>query len=1152
MKKTEFEGTAFLKSGWKKVLMIMKLTIFLIFLGLTGVSASVYSQSKKLTLNVENETIREVFDLIESQSEFVFIYKKNVIDPARKVSLKVEELTIDKVLDKLFMNSDTKYEIVNRQIILTPDRSVKSKPVDIQSVLQLEQPQQKEITGKVTDDDGLPLPGVSVIVKGTTIGTVTNNDGEFSLSIPLNAETLQFSFVGMRTQEVVVGNQTTINVTMVVDAIGIEEVVAVGYGAVKKSDLTGAVVSISKDDLQRSTATSFDQVLQGRAAGVFVVENTGEPGGGINVQVRGNSSLSGNSQPLYVIDGIPIMGDEGTNPEDANVFSSAARNPLSSINPGDIISIDILKDASATAIYGSRGANGVVMIKTKRGEDGKNNIDVNYRTGFKQITKTIDILNGAQYAQAFNNRFRFFPSQRLFTLDQIDSLKTYYTDWQDEIYRIGQTHDVNMTVSGGTSKTRYAISGSYYNEKGIIKNSDFERFTTRINFDHDFSNRVRANSSFYLGRTYNNGIQSEGGGYTTDGPSYSATQLAPNFPVYEENGDFVIFKNPDYEFETIRKWTGKMDFENPLNSSINLINDTYNTRFLSNNSLRVELVEGLSAEASLGVNYNFTKRNQFASSKTRIGKSNNGRAQVSSVFFSKWITTETLTYEKVLGKHKILAVAGFEAELAKAESYSARNDDFYNDEIMFYDLSVGEAEKPVVNSRGYQEQLMSYFGRVNYIFSNRYLLTATLRRDGSSKFGLENKFGTFPSFAASWRISEESFMDNLAVISNLKLRAGYGVVGNQEIPRNQTLTRYGASKYTFDGNIRTGANLTDLGNPYLQWERQKQTNLGIDLGLFNNRISITAEAYKKNTDGLLQEANIPATTGDSRVFLNIGEVENQGFELSIFTQNTVGKLKWSTNINLSAEKSEVIQLSDADFEFRGNKTHITKEQPYILKVGEPLGAFFGFVSNGIWQSREEIDNANLAGVNYGQIGKWRYKDINGDGKITKDDRTVIGYAEPDFYGGITNNFSYKNFEFSIFIQGVYGNEIYNELLADLTFMNLRANQSAEVITESWLGKNTTNLYPRDNGSKFNKDPKSLYIEDGSYIRIRDVSFTYNVLPKTNLFRLAQVYFKINNLYTITNYKGYSPEVSFGGMNPGRDYSKYPKARTYTVGINLGF
>jgi TonB-dependent starch-binding outer membrane protein SusC len=381
MKKTEFEGTAFLKSGWKKVLMIMKLTIFLIFLGLTGVSASVYSQSKKLTLNVENETIREVFDLIESQSEFVFIYKKNVIDPARKVSLKVEELTIDKVLDKLFMNSDTKYEIVNRQIILTPDRSVKSKPVDIQSVLQLEQPQQKEITGKVTDDDGLPLPGVSVIVKGTTIGTVTNNDGEFSLSIPLNAETLQFSFVGMRTQEVVVGNQTTINVTMVVDAIGIEEVVAVGYGAVKKSDLTGSVSSLSLTDIENKPATNPAELMLGTIAGVnYNLSSSAKPSE--SMDVRGITSISASNQPLLVVDGVIYYGS------------------LVDINPVDIESIDVMKDASSAAVFGAKAASGVILVTTKSGKSGKPKIQFDLKTGVASLVRHQRPFDPDEYLEA--------------------------------------------------------------------------------------------------------------------------------------------------------------------------------------------------------------------------------------------------------------------------------------------------------------------------------------------------------------------------------------------------------------------------------------------------------------------------------------------------------------------------------------------------------------------------------------------------------------------------------------------------------------------------------------------------------------------------------------------------------------------------------
>jgi TonB-linked SusC/RagA family outer membrane protein len=771
MKKTELEETAFFKSGWEKVLMIMKLTFFLIFLGLTGVSASVYSQSKKLTLNVENETIREVFDLIESQSEFVFIYKKNVIDPARKVNLKVEELTIEKVLDKLFTNSDIKYEILNRQIILTPNRSVKSKPVDIHSALQLEQPQQKEITGKVTDTGNLPLPGVSVIVKGTTIGTVTNTDGEFSLNIPLNAETLQFSFVGMKTQEIVVGDQTTINIVMEEETFGIEEVVAVGYGTVKKSDLTGSISSIKADELEKQgPRINFVQALQGAAPGLNITQTgNSASSGSINVRIRGQNSILASNNPLVILDGVPYDGG------------------LNLIDQSTIESIEVLKDASSSAIYGARGANGVILITTKKGEKGKPTISYDGSYGVKQIYGIPELLTGPEHWEFGVERYGESSISTNYPTRVENYNNGVSTNWVEEATRLGTQNKHTVGISGGADRVEYFVSGGYMNVKGIAKGDDYENINGRVNLIIKPADWLEIGTRTQYTFQDNSGLEVNFSGGADAPHSISnlggAFLMNPLISPYDEEGNILIYP-----------WPEMANYPNPL-SNLNVLDEDFNRTLFSNNFIQVDFpfIDGLSYKLNTGISYQSANRDIFWGNNTLEGIVNNGQAFSEDRKKNNWLVENLLFYNKSFGNHSLNLTALYSTQKDTYDRTRIFSRGFPTEVLTWYQPGSAEVVTP---SRIYSQQsYISQMGRLFYSYEEKYLLTATFRRDGYSAFGSEKKFGVFPSLALGWNVKRESFLVDSDLISQLKLRASYGMNGNQAISPYSTLASVNRKDY---------------------------------------------------------------------------------------------------------------------------------------------------------------------------------------------------------------------------------------------------------------------------------------------------------------------------------------------------------------------
>lgn len=748
---------------WSKSIRIMKLTFLFLMIGLMHVTASVYSQSTKLTLDMRNKQVVEVLEEIEKQSEFRFAYSSELIDVNRKVSIELNNKKIDETLDVIFEGTGVIYVMHDRHIMLYP------KEMDVKSESGARQ--QKSISGKVTDQRGGPLPGVTVIVKGTTQGTVTNAEGNYSLNNIPEGSSLQFSFIGMLTQVIVVSSQVQIDVTMIIDAIGIEEVVAVGYGTMKRTDITGAVTSVKGKLLESTPANTFVQSLQGRAAGVDIKAASNAPGGGIRIRIRGSNSINASSEPLYVIDGYPIDNNNVTPGGAGN--NALPANPLSSISPNEIESVEILKDASATAIYGSRGANGVILITTKRGQVGKSKIDFNYSLNIANVRKTLDLANAEELA-SLSNEWAVNNGQAPYYDGVGKPLPEELgegTDWQDEIFRTAYTHTYNLSISGGTENTKYLVAGDYLDQDGIIIESNFKRAGLRFNLDQKVSDRIKLGVNMNANRTVNNAVASDGSGYKNDSPLWNAMTTTPVIPVTDENGNYL--HNHDEAFKIL---------ENPVSIAKTRTDVNYTTRIISSAFTDIEIINGLTFRANFGVDLINSKRNVYVPNTAETQANPNlGVASIGAVKSENWLTEYTLTYKKEFGSdHRLSAMVGYTAQGTKIERVYSRTDDFSTNKFEYNNLGAGSDPRPSTSGAS-EAGLLSYIGRLNYAYQDKYILTGTVRRDGSSKFGADNKWGIFPSAGLAWRMSEENFLQNAGILSDLKLRTSYGLTGNQDI-----------------------------------------------------------------------------------------------------------------------------------------------------------------------------------------------------------------------------------------------------------------------------------------------------------------------------------------------------------------------------------
>jgi len=1149
--KKKLPGRGNIISRAKKLWLIMRISILLIVLSVFSSTASVYSQSAKLTLKMENTRITDVFDAIEQQSEFYFFYNRDKFDDNKVVTVDFEEKKIKTVLDEIFNEEPVSYEIFDRNIIIKVNEKHAEMPVN---------QQQKSIQGKVNNQEGEGLPGVSVFVQGTTIGTVTNPDGSFNLTIPNDAQTLVLSFIGMRTQEIAIGDQTTFTITMEEESIGLDEVIAIGYGTIKKSDLTGSVTSVKTEDLENVKMQSIDQALAGRAAGVQVIQSSGVPGAAPAVRVRGTTSLQGANEPLYVVDGFPIYAGGGSGNAGTRAGSSNISG-IANINPSDIESIEILKDASATAIYGARAANGVILITTKSGIAGSDKISFSADYGFQSITKKMDVMDAYQYAVLKNEAYTNEGSAPIYSASDLEEIKNnpeLGTNWQDEVFQVAPTQEYNISFTGGDRKTSYAITGGYTNQEGIIKSTDFERFTARINLSRQMNSWLKAGTHISAFRIFSNQQNVDGLGVVN-----GATQFSPILPIYSGEGYSFLPSSSASEYTLVNDG---IIINNPVATMNEVVRQTQRNGVLGDMFVELKLTPNLTAKITGGANISNVKNDTYLPSNTNEGQGSKGRGTIRYNLNQNWLNENTLSYVNQIGDHSVSAVVGATFQENIYEYVLGSSQGFTNDVLQENNLQGAETYNSPQSGKT-RWGLISYLARANYSFKGKYLASVAGRMDGSSRFGENNKYAFFPSGSIAWRASEEQFIKDLNLFSYLKLRASFGYTGNQEIGLYNSLPTTGTQTYTFgDGTLATGVSPNKIANADLQWEKTAQFDVGVDLAFFDNRLGFTFDYYYKKTTEMLYSEQVPFTTGFTTYLNNIGSMQNQGFEVEIRGDILQGELKWNTDFNLSLNRNKVLSLAGVLYKDVGiNQGHL-KIDPWArrLFVGEPIGAFFGWQFDGIIQEGETVDQT----ISQVGPGRRKYKDVSSeddnpddgkytgppDGVINNADRQVIGNALPDFIGGMSNNFSYKNFTLNVFLQWSVGNDILNFDKTQLTLPTGGQNVYADM-ENRWTPENPSNEFPLASTNRqivFN----DYYIEDGSYLKIKNIVLGYT-FPKNlvNFVDRLYLYSSLNNFITFTNYSGFDPEVSLHGasnLTMGEDYSTYPHSKTIMFGVKIDF
>lgn len=1109
-----------------KVLRIMKLTIFLfVFCIAQTYAVSVFSQGTQLTLDIQNSKIEDVLFQIEKQSNYVFLYNRDMVDVEKVTDIKVENESIEKVLNKLFQGSNVNFRIIDRQIVLSPEFSA----------------QEKAVSGKVTDISGFPLPGVSVVIKGSTSGTITDVNGYYSLN-KVNAEsTLVFSFVGMKTQEIRFQDQSIINVKMEEETIGLDEVVAIGYGTVKKSDLTGSVSSLRKEDMNKGVTSSIAGLLQGKAAGVQISLASAEPGGGTTIQIRGAGSVNAGSDPLYVVDGLPIETSQVVGGNGASVPGvRVPRSPISNINPSDIESIEILKDASATAIYGARGANGVILVTTKKGSQGDMKISYNGYVGVQLPINMIEVLNADDYMKILND-IQATPGSNVSATEIVTEIQGEGTNWQNELLNNAIIHSHSLSFTGGNSNTKYFASMNYFDQDGVLITSAYKRYDSRLNLEHR-ANKMLFGVNFSTSYIHDNTVPV---GFSTneEGSSlYAARGFDPTLSVYAEDGSYQT--------------SSMLNLDNPLALVYGKTSETDNYRTLGTVYGEYTIMKGWTAKLNLGFDTRNSRRDAYVSRLTKDGRANSGVGTVLTGTRNNYLGELTTTYIRDLAnKSSFSVMAGLTYQKFINSNFSGTGKGFPVDESKTNNMSLATSSLYSMDSSKNNNKLLSYIGRANYNLFDRFLFTATLRIDGSSRFGTNNKYGYFPSGAFAWKMTNEEFIQNLNLFSSLKFRASVGRTGNQDIGNFQSITTFGqgAAVILGDQQYVTFAP-TRIANPDLKWETTEQINVGLDMGFIDNRILVSTDYFQKNTFDMLFDLPIPSSTGFTSIMSNIGNIKNQGFELTIDSRNLTGKLKWNTSLNISTLKNEVTDIGDIS-EIIHTGAGQSTTQIAIIRKGETLSSFYGYQTAGIWQTQEEITASGTKDpVKPGDV---KFIDQNGDNVVNTNDRVVLGKSIPSLTMGLTNSFDYRNFSLTFFIDASSGVSMLNNSKVETYYpVSHRRNRMAEPYLNRWTSENPSNEYPSfvNPAGQGNKAVSDLTVEDASYIRLQTAQLNYNIpLRSKKIFDHANIYVSGQNLYTITKYTGQDPTTNSNGDSSLKiDFNSYPVARTFTLGVELGF
>lgn len=1097
----------------KRALFAMKLTTLIFLIStLSLMAGGSYSQNTRISLNMKNAAIKDVLLKIENSSEFFFVYNNQLVDVDRTVSINVNDKKISDILVDLFTGQQVDFQVADRKIVIAPTAVASSQASE-------------KVTGKVTDSGGSPLPGVSVVVKGTTNGTISNTDGTYSIPNVSGNAVLTFSFVGMKTQDVAVAGKSVINVKLEEETVGIDEVVAIGYGVTKKNDLTGSVSSISSDDFEKQPTIRIEDALKGKVSGVQIQKPNGAPGSGMRIRIRGTNSINGDNNPLYVIDG-SIGAD------------------ILSINPNEIASINILKDASSTAIYGSRGANGVVLITTKTAKAGDSKIQFDAFYSLDQISKKYDLMSGDQYMTSINERLAAVDVAPLFTASEIAAVKASGgTDWQDEIFNNGGTQNYQLSFSGGTEKTQYYLSGNVADQKGIMINSDYKRYGLRTNINSKLKENFNLVFTMYSTyEEYRNNYDQSG----RNNPAGTALIFPPNLPIMDPvTGDYTV--TPSY---------GPVA-GNPVFGATETNFDHHRFQTLSTLQLNYEIVKGLTFSvlgSAKGIMYD-NPYFKHAAPGTNVSNSEAGH---DNGFGWNLQNTNMLNYNKIFAdKHNLNVTAIYEQQMNISRTNSDWATGFPTISLGYDNLSLGVTQKAY---SGYENwAIQSYVGRLNYTYNSRYLFTGTFRADGSSKFNGDNKYSYFPSAALGWRMSEEPFIQSLNAFQNLKFRASYGVTGSQAILPYKTLSLLSLGQnYSYNGSTPQAIGIGPgmAANPDLKWETTAQTNIGFDFGILKGRISGTIDYYYKKTTDLLMDVNVPNYSGGGTITQNIGSLQNKGFEYLI-SGVLIDKsdLKLNTSLNMSFNRNKILSLGDKTEIFSHGGWSTNTDPWFILKVGKPLGEFRGLVSQGLWQTNEAAEAAL-----YGKKpGDSKYMDVDGNHSIGGEDMVDLGSSQPDFIWGWNTSLEYKNFDLTLYVNGVQGNKVWNMnhwfLIA--AGSDVKYPLGLETLNH-WTPTNTNTTIAAYSATAGTLGQTSQFLEDGSFIRLSNVTLGYT-FPKRiigNKFSDARIYVSGQNLLLITKYSGTDPEITvtpgWTDISQGIDFGAYPATRTITVGIKVAF
>lgn len=957
--------------------------------------------------------------------------------------------------------------------------------------------QQRVVHGKVTAEaDGTSQPGVNVVVKGTPRGTVTDTNGEYRIEAS-PGDVLVFSFIGMLPQEVSVGNREVIDLAMAADITQLSEVVVIGYGTEQKVLMTEAVGVVKSDAIKDLPVPTVDGILQGQTTGVQVSQNSGTPGGAMSVRVRGNTSISGSGQPLYVIDGIPLT----TNDFGMIGYEGQGINSLSDINPNDIESVTVLKDAAAAAVYGARASNGIVLITTKRGKTGNSVVNFNMYRGVQQVWNTLDMLNAEQWRDYRKD---------LTGIELADN--GVDVDWQKEIFRTAPISNYELSTVGGNDRTKFFLSGNYFDQDGILIGTSFKRANARVNIDHKVNDRLNVGTSIGLTYSKTNRVESDA---SLHGPLPNGISTPAVVSVYNADGTY----------------NQSGPYSNAVSIANEAINENFTYRTLGNIFADYRIIDGLTFNSKWGADF-YNLREHAFEFNTVQGQKYNGLGFETYNNVLNLVGNNSIRYDKKFGKHNVDATVGMSFE-KREERYSYMRGQDYADENLQYINSA--ATKVDVTAGARDHGLLSYFGRFNYNFEEKYLVSLSGRVDGSTNFGPNNQYGFFPAASAAWRISQEGFFkDNINVVSELKIRGSYGLLGNEELTPFSYQATYGTSSYRGQPAIFPN----QIPNPDLKWETTAQLDLGLDAAFFEDQLTLSFDYYDKQTKDLLLNRPLPGSSGFTTMYQNVGELENKGIEISLGYNTQFGDLRWNSRLNVSGNRNKVTRLYDDQplDAGRGNNR---------IMVGQPIGVFYDLKSLGVDPSTGDIV----------------FADTNFDGEITTDDRTVVGDPNPKFIGGFTNTLNYKGFDFSLFLQWSYGNDVFNGSRLYLESLQGGDNQTTAVLRR-WRQVGDITDVPRATSDPVaaasNKRESSRFIEDGSYLRVKNVTLGYTLQQRFSsriMLSSIRVYASVQNLFTFTNYSGLDPEVNYSGNDVsvvGTDFFTFPQARAITLGINLKF